>query len=288
MNFYASHPRHLHHVVTVLISAPLSHPSTDQWSSALPWNGISGYDLVGDPVSALDHLYANTWSNSLSSVHHQYGTTSFDAGLQRTSPSNTGAGLHGFQQLAAGIDQSTAQGMVVDLAQYGATPMVPLNDNSGFNDYAGSATAMTPDIAQAILSYPSGYGAELSTSPNNHFRFNNFLNYATGAVQNMAQDMTPYPSQYQAIMPATNHFQPNHAIPPVVTQAAINAQTRAGDALHCPEGCPATFARPADYRRHMKKHKPHAFPCLKIDCGKTFSRKDKLRDHMRQGHKFTM
>jgi hypothetical protein len=57
-----------------------------------------------------------------------------------------------------------------------------------------------------------------------------------------------------------------------------------GQALMCPRGCEGTFGRRGEYRRHMKKHERHAFQCNQIGCYKSFYRKDKLNDHLRQAH----
>jgi hypothetical protein len=54
--------------------------------------------------------------------------------------------------------------------------------------------------------------------------------------------------------------------------------------MRCPHGCPATFGRGGEYRRHMRNHEPHRFRCPMISCPKTFSRADKLRDHAKKGH----
>ena len=63
------------------------------------------------------------------------------------------------------------------------------------------------------------------------------------------------------------------------------AQPGAINRLHCPLGCRATFGRPGDYRRHMRKHEPPRYKCMVMECDKTFTRADKLRDHMRQGRR---
>lgn len=62
------------------------------------------------------------------------------------------------------------------------------------------------------------------------------------------------------------------------------------DEVHrCPHGCIRAFRRPGDYRRHMRKHDRPRYKCPKFDCDKTFYRADKMRDHIRQGHKgFTL
>ena len=70
-------------------------------------------------------------------------------------------------------------------------------------------------------------------------------------------------------------------VPPASTvpQAAVNHRNL------CHEGCPETFGRPEEYRRHMKIHQPPEFRCVYTSCERTFTRLDKVRDHIRQGHK---
>lgn len=67
---------------------------------------------------------------------------------------------------------------------------------------------------------------------------------------------------------------------PVVSQAAIPDSV----ATQCPYKCNGTFSRVGEYRRHMKKHAKHCYPCTQAGCGKSFYRNDKLRDHLWQGH----
>jgi uncharacterized Zn-finger protein len=69
---------------------------------------------------------------------------------------------------------------------------------------------------------------------------------------------------------------------PAIALAQVDEQR-----LRCPKGCKETFLRPGDYRRHMKKHDPPKFKCAIYSCDKTFYRGDKLRDHLKQGHKKT-
>jgi hypothetical protein len=59
------------------------------------------------------------------------------------------------------------------------------------------------------------------------------------------------------------------------------------NALTCPLGCRGTFGRPSEYRRHCKKHEGRSYPCMQPGCSRSFHRKDKLRDHLRQCHKIT-
>ncbi|KAH7072178.1 hypothetical protein BKA63DRAFT_417914, partial [Paraphoma chrysanthemicola] len=72
---------------------------------------------------------------------------------------------------------------------------------------------------------------------------------------------------------------------PLATPCAAAPQPTNQTGLTCPHGCPNTFGRPGEYRRHMKKHAPGSFPCTQPGCSKTFYRNDKLRDHLWQGHK---
>jgi len=71
---------------------------------------------------------------------------------------------------------------------------------------------------------------------------------------------------------------------PPATVAAPAAAAAAADRLRCPHGCPATFGRGGEYRRHMMIHEPARYRCPLVDCPKTFSRADKLRDHAKKGH----
>ena len=67
------------------------------------------------------------------------------------------------------------------------------------------------------------------------------------------------------------------------------ARAASDEVLRCRQGCRGTFRRPGDFRRHMRKHGQPRYKCLMFDCDKTFYRADKLRDHLRQGHKgFTL
>jgi hypothetical protein len=76
----------------------------------------------------------------------------------------------------------------------------------------------------------------------------------------------------------TGPIQPTIANPP---------QPFVQNSLACPHGCRGSFNRPGEYRRHRGKHRAHQHICLQPGCGKTFYRKDKLADHLRQLHKIT-
>ncbi|KAI4919228.1 hypothetical protein J4E85_009486 [Alternaria conjuncta] len=68
---------------------------------------------------------------------------------------------------------------------------------------------------------------------------------------------------------------------------SVNNQVQHANATasrQCPYGCPNTFGRPGEYRRHMKKHNGPFFPCTRPHCGRMFYRQDKLNDHLNKGH----
>ena len=68
----------------------------------------------------------------------------------------------------------------------------------------------------------------------------------------------------------------------------VTPQEPSEDRISCPKGCTATFGRPGEFRRHMRKHEKPRYKCCVLDCEKTFARADKLRDHLRQGHKLKL
>jgi hypothetical protein len=100
----------------------------------------------------------------------------------------------------------------------------------------------------------------------------------------------------QPLPPARTEPQFNFAVEaglqqpiPALLPALFNTPAAARqERLTCPEGCPETFNRPGDFRRHMLKHGPPKFKCVDIDCKKTFYRMDKLRQHAKQGHKINL
>ncbi|KAF3042296.1 hypothetical protein E8E11_004475 [Didymella keratinophila] len=77
-------------------------------------------------------------------------------------------------------------------------------------------------------------------------------------------------------------------VPNVTARQRTPAQLGANKRLHCPLGCSATFGRPGNRRRHMRKHEAPRYKCMVIECDKTFARADKLRDHMRKGHRLRL
>jgi hypothetical protein len=73
-------------------------------------------------------------------------------------------------------------------------------------------------------------------------------------------------------------------LPTAFNTPALTRQQR----LTCPQGCTKTFGRPGDFRRHMLKHGPPKFKCVVLECERTFHRADKLRQHIKQGHKINL
>jgi hypothetical protein len=74
------------------------------------------------------------------------------------------------------------------------------------------------------------------------------------------------------------------------TQIAPNAANThsSGDRIYCTHmGCPATFRRAADFRRHIKKHSAPGLPCPIKTCDYKSYRHDKLREHGRKKHGMT-
>ena len=98
----------------------------------------------------------------------------------------------------------------------------------------------------------------------------------------------------QPIMPTTDWTQPipafqptlafQHSPAPAGLNAPAPAPTTDAASIRCPEGCPETFGRNEEMRRHMKKHGTPRFKCPIYDCPMTFYRKDKLKDHAKKGH----
>jgi len=74
------------------------------------------------------------------------------------------------------------------------------------------------------------------------------------------------------------HYRASHP------ELASSHTVRKLDPMRCPHGCPATFDRTGEYRRHMIIHERPRYRCPLVDCTKTFSRADKLRDHAKKGH----
>ncbi|EUC43366.1 hypothetical protein COCMIDRAFT_100992 [Bipolaris oryzae ATCC 44560] len=85
-----------------------------------------------------------------------------------------------------------------------------------------------------------------------------------------------------------NEAPPNPALHPAITLAPLGGvnPTANNNRISCRIGrCAVTFGRIGERNRHEKKHQSPKYRCVFSDCDKTFYRADKLRDHLRQGHK---
>jgi uncharacterized Zn-finger protein len=101
------------------------------------------------------------------------------------------------------------------------------------------------------------------------------------------QSATAFTQHDQSLLPTAEGAQIMPDPLPITAPAARTPvdPTVGEDRIRCPKGCPVTFSRPSDYRRHMNKHRAPKFKCPFFDCESTFYRADKLRDHLKQGHK---
>ncbi|OAG19192.1 hypothetical protein CC77DRAFT_1050984 [Alternaria alternata] len=167
------------------------------------------------------------------------------------------------------------------LAQETLGLLDPYNTNSSFYPYTGDA------------------------SVSGNFAFDDFVAPWMGDSFLTPMPMLPQPDflppQYSYPMAGTGYtFQPiapaTAAQMDVVAQpnqpsgARANARHRTAETrISCTaDGCTKTFRRPGDYRRHMRKHQDPILKCIVDDCDMKFYRLDKLRDHIRQGHKMVL
>ncbi|KAI4909207.1 uncharacterized protein J4E92_010672 [Alternaria infectoria] len=133
-----------------------------------------------------------------------------------------------------------------------------------------------------------------SFNPSTGF-YDGSLNLQYGDIDlGLAFQLPPvYPSndvydQFQPMMPTMDWNQPTPLFQPTPAPAGLTtpapAPTTDAASIRCPEGCPETFGRNEEMRRHMKKHGTPRFKCPIYDCPMTFYRKDKLKDHAKKGH----
>jgi hypothetical protein len=119
-----------------------------------------------------------------------------------------------------------------------------------------------------------------------------YSNHAPGYVSSYNARPVAFPA------PATVNLSGQNALPaPALHQtrfSGFNPTTTVGpthppgaNTLTCPLGCRGTFGRPSEYQRHWRRHEGRSYPCMQPGCSRSFHRKDKLRDHLRQGHKIT-
>jgi hypothetical protein len=124
--------------------------------------------------------------------------------------------------------------------------------------------------------------------------FSDGMHYIDPEVSNVIAPQTtnavvaPYPGDWHVTQYVTLpelQFQPQVPTAPIIPSVNNHIQNNPPTASrHCPYGCPNTFGRPGEYRRHMKKHNGPFFPCTHPCCGRMFYRQDKLRDHLSKGH----
>jgi hypothetical protein len=140
---------------------------------------------------------------------------------------------------------------------------------SGFNDYNGlTIPSFEPWSFQSYTSAVAKYQLPMSLAEN--------------------QSLVPVlPENQVDFTSATGPYDPfaGPSIPPasIAAPPAISQER-----FTCTAGCNKTFGRAGDWRRHMGKHAPPKFNCIIIGCDKTFYRKDKLKAHVRQGHKMDL
>jgi hypothetical protein len=120
----------------------------------------------------------------------------------------------------------------------------------------------------APLGFPNG-GLGLNFQPTPTWACENIYNY------------------YQPIVPTVYGGQSVPALYPAPAPVGLAGPTTTtnADPIRCPKGCPQTFGRAEELRRHMKKHETPRYKCPIYDCPMTFYRKDKLRDHSKKGHR---
>jgi len=95
-------------------------------------------------------------------------------------------------------------------------------------------------------------------------------------------------NQFGPIMTSMDWNQPIPLFQPTPAPAGLTAPvppTTDAASIRCPRGCPETFGRNEEMRRHMRKHEVPRYKCPIYDCAMTFYRKDKLQDHAKKGHK---
>jgi hypothetical protein len=83
-------------------------------------------------------------------------------------------------------------------------------------------------------------------------------------------------AQLDAVLPPVNIPAPPDGAAPTANLGRFRCRTR---------GCSGTFKRPSERNRHEKEHEAPPYRCCFVDCPRTFHRPDKLRDHLKQGHK---
>jgi hypothetical protein len=110
--------------------------------------------------------------------------------------------------------------------------------------------------------------------------------YITGPLNNYNTVFQQSPMQFPShnvYIPST--LQNTGPSQPIVSGGQSQPSGQAN--LMC-NGCQVTFGRPSEYRRHLNKHTGRTHPCTEPGCSKSFYRRDKLRDHLRQRHRVAL
>ncbi|KAH9211430.1 hypothetical protein DL95DRAFT_188086 [Leptodontidium sp. 2 PMI_412] len=133
---------------------------------------------------------------------------------------------------------------------------------------------------------PASSNTERSLSVNNFYQPSNTA-YGTSIT---VQDLSPYSnlSPKTSFSPTTSSTPPHDHTSP--TPSPTNASSPNATRSSCAH-CPRNFARPSDLKRHAMIHFPERhrkYHCWQPDCDRNgrrgFTRKDKLRDHLRGVH----
>ncbi|KAH7084462.1 hypothetical protein FB567DRAFT_529055 [Paraphoma chrysanthemicola] len=150
---------------------------------------------------------------------------------------------------------------------------------TNFDDFLTPATTpwnpyrSLPDIAQPLMPYEPEVNFNLISDAGLNYRFE-------------TDPLQPWSFVPEAgFMMHSQHNSPQAIAPPLAPPATNPVRPRNEERHTCPV-CNKTSKRAGDYRRHMKKHAPPLFRCCVINCDKTFYRADKVRDHLKQGHKW--
>ncbi|KAF2846627.1 hypothetical protein T440DRAFT_541034 [Plenodomus tracheiphilus IPT5] len=255
------------------------------------------YEL-NDDLHDLDHGYDDSVSIYVASAVRDLATgpqpSVAHATTQQVHPhSGTSAGFHpayhpSYDYFPYGdAGSSTANHQVDVYPDHSSAPntFTGLSDDlAWFNDFEGFAL---PEMQARGHDNASHFAPEQSWE---NVDTMSFLDPAVGFDAPSFFDGQPIIttlSMVQPIMSALPLVQPPQALglPQVGEAARVEFGTANNGHLFCPEGCPGTFGRPSEYRRHMKKHAPHDFRCPVIDCHRTFYRADKMLEHFNKGHK---